>query len=172
MSYLVRRITVSYWPDGENCILENIDNLSADAITNDLKTTDNKLSLWEIENLNQLEDVALAIATTRNEKKDFLIVAINKEDIELDFDLEKDNLGDTAYTKYKESHYDLMQLTLFNLKKFAKKIVDTLKKQQFTYNFIFYENKSKLVALYTSGALDESTLKKKDKLYKLCTQNN
>ena len=173
MSYLVRRITASFWPDGQNSVLDNIDKLNADAITNDLSTKGNMLSLWEIEDLHQMEDVALAIATTRNEKKDFLIVAIPKDDIQADLEIEKDDLGDTAYTKYKSCHYDLLNMNLFDLKIFAMKVIDTLKNHSFTYDFIFNENTPKLRELYKLGELDEAFLKQKSNLYKIiCKANN
>ena len=60
MKFIVRKISLRKWdplPDLED------DNIQADAITIDLKTHGNALSVWGCESEENLEDVALALAS-------------------------------------------------------------------------------------------------------------
>lgn len=78
MSFLVRKITRSKWPD-DFCELHDI---KADAYT-DLRTTNNALSFWKIEEERELEDVMLALATGPNCSLEKVTVAwVDEEELQ------------------------------------------------------------------------------------------
>lgn len=57
MAYYVRKISRSKWQDNplstnEEKALQEIRNVAADAITNCIKTTGNRLSIWRVEEKN------------------------------------------------------------------------------------------------------------------------
>ena len=166
MSYLVRKIKPSLWPDWEHTRINNIFELSADTITNDLKTTDNTLSLWEIESLDEMKDIAVAMATTRDEIQDFLIIAIPKNSIEKIIKIENNDLGQTAFFKYKNNHYDMVAMTFYEINEFASLICETLKDKTQTYNFIFHDDLQYIKEIYNAGLLDKEYINNKKKLNK------
>ena len=161
MSYLVRKIKISLWPDCSNGENFNIENLSADALTQDLRTTSNTLSMWEIENLHELDDVCIAIAVTRNEVIDFDILIFNKEEIEETFELEKTQ-GDTSFENFKNKHYDIRNLNLEKITCFAKKIVGKLNSIENIHMFSIQDNKQKIYSLYKDNQFNREFLEKKN----------
>ena len=60
MSLLVRKINRAKWLQTD---IAHGDDISADAITNCMKTTSNRLSVWEVESEARIEEAALAIAS-------------------------------------------------------------------------------------------------------------
>jgi len=60
MSLFVRKIIKSKWYQTD---IENGDDVSADAITNCMKTKQNTLSVWEIESPDELDNAVLAIVS-------------------------------------------------------------------------------------------------------------
>lgn len=58
----------------------------------ELKTTDNKLSLWRVENEADIKDALVALAITRDKISDLAVVMIRPEDLqELSMDDEEGN---------------------------------------------------------------------------------
>lgn len=63
MSYLIRKIQRSKWDQVD---LSQTDDVSADAITLCLKTTSNSLSVWRIDNEDDLDQAVLAIVANQD----------------------------------------------------------------------------------------------------------
>ena len=59
MSFWVRKIDKGKWLEND---IMNGQDVSADAITRCMKTTDNKLSVWEIVDESEMNDVAVALS--------------------------------------------------------------------------------------------------------------
>lgn len=109
MGYYVRKISRPKWPD-EPC---NINALKSDAIA-DIRTQGNDLSVWKIDNLDQLDDAALALAgSSKTEKVETITVVwidekeVNKCGIEVD----DSQLGDTIITDLASGHRNFSNLT-------------------------------------------------------------
>jgi hypothetical protein len=64
MTYLVRKIASAKWSDAQS-----LEALSADALTVDLRTANNTLSLLEIDSEDKLNDAVLALAISKKVKK-------------------------------------------------------------------------------------------------------
>jgi len=138
MSYLVRRISKGKWPSEEDLSSSKSDNLiqivKADAITACLKTHENTLSTWVVENVDEISLKKAVIALFTNSKQ----TKLNKVDIvyfptdlldEKDLDLE-DYPGDTVVKDYVDSHKNVSNLSYDKLGKFGEIILDCLKSKR------------------------------------------
>lgn len=107
MAFYIRKIAMGKWAKPIKCV----DYIPADTITSDLRTSQNTLSLWRIENMSQIEDAFLALATTSK------LTAIDKIDVAI-IDEEElkavglneyvDNIdGDTALIEMVKKHWNL-----------------------------------------------------------------
>ncbi|KAA6326225.1 hypothetical protein EZS27_024645 [termite gut metagenome] len=80
MSILVRRISRAKW---DNAVKDDdgLFDVDADAITNCLKTTDNTLSVWEIDDESKLDEAILALTTGKKQEQfskiDFVLIDEN-----------------------------------------------------------------------------------------------
>lgn len=127
MPYFVRKIEYAKWR--QRNILEG-EPPSADAITNCMKTRQNTLSLWKIDNENQLEDAVLAIATAGDHIDALDLIYIDFNMIIDDLCLDDDNLGETPYEEFKDRHTDVTKLDYISLGILAESIIESLKKDQ------------------------------------------
>lgn len=113
MGYLVRKISTTAWPDGENISFTTVDELCSDAIA-DIRTQNNELSWWYIEDINELINVAASMITRFNSQQNnirFVVLEIN------DFisnEIKYENTpshGDTAIIGMNKFHYDTINMT-------------------------------------------------------------
>ncbi len=162
MSFLVRMIQLNNWMDESGTILP-IDSVKADGITKDLKSDDNTMSFWEINSLNELHDVAAALLTSRDSVHDLFVLAIPKDKLIGKIKFENNNYAETAYKKFKDRHYDLLDMNLSKIKILCEIMLESLKDESNTYDFIFLDNKDFLNQLISSGEIIEEELKKKVK---------
>jgi hypothetical protein len=154
MSYLVRKIAPAKWSD-----TSSLEALSADALTADLRTRDNTLSLWEIDSEDELDDAVLALAISKNatkiEKMD--LVVIPKETIlakELSI---RASPGDTFAEELSNIHREIVDLKYSSLGIFAQIIIDLLSKNApTTITKIKVENIVKVA--YKNNTIDISCL--------------
>lgn len=148
MSYLVHKITSSLWADQSEDIIsiENYKELSADGVTQDLKSSNNAISFWEIDDLSELNDVSISILTGRNELKDLSVVAIPKSTILEHFDIEQ-NEGDTLYLKYKNKHYDLINMNYDKLGSLIKLIIIAILDDATFYDLIYKQQENYIMQL-------------------------
>lgn len=117
MAYLVRKININNWPDGEHSFLTSKEELRADSITSDLRTTNDTLSWWRVEDETELEHVGTSIVSILKSKQNNIrIIALPYEEIEKKFDLKNTpQNGDTAILKFKQRHYDICNLNYGSL---------------------------------------------------------
>lgn len=124
MGFLVRKIKVTSWPDGENILFNSINELNADVFS-DISTKNNELSWWYIESIEELPLIAaILISTFKNKEKSLKFVCIdinefNKNNI---IYINTPDNGITVLTKFKCRHYDAKNLTYFTLGKISKMI--------------------------------------------------
>lgn len=121
MSYLVRKISIGNW----NVDNPNFEDVSADAITKDLKTEGNINSWWKIDNLDDLEMMALSIASCFELKGNVGVVAIPFETIDEKLDIQQ-SAGKTAIIEYQSAHYDITNLNYRTLGILASLILKQL----------------------------------------------
>jgi hypothetical protein len=110
-----------------NLFFNNLD-VSADAITNCLKTTNNDLSVWHIETEVDLEKAILALITGKTQEKfSKLDVAIIDEKIAMSKGIEIiSTTGDTVVKDLADTHKDLTNLTYSKLGVVKDLIIDCI----------------------------------------------
>lgn len=162
MSYLAHKIQICNWMKGNEIV--SLDEVKGDGITNDLKTIGNTISFWEIDELTDLQDVAVSIFTGRDELLDFYVVAIDKDEFEGKIAFKKtDNSDNTAFIKFKDKHYDLIGMDFSKLGLLAQMILDALQCDDNVFDFTYIDSKDYLKQLIDNGKLNKAELKKRVK---------
>ncbi|MHC1684933.1 MAG: hypothetical protein AB6733_18660 [Clostridiaceae bacterium] len=157
MSYYIRKITRGKWPEDAT---EEIGKISADAITGCTRTTQNKLSLWKVENINKSIDDVIPIITGFDKPNRCEIVYIDGKELETaGIEIEKSSEdARTAIDSYKETHYNAIIKDLNGLGKFADVVLSSLKNFK---RFTDGEVKKKLVSMISTGEVAKENLDQK-----------
>ena len=168
MGVCVRKISKSKWPD-EEVLDKQTDEailplLKADALTSCLRTSQDELSLWTVENTNEeeIEKAILALITnSRLERLDRIQVVYFDEDNvkQLGLTLKK-SPGDTVISTYTNLHKDMIELNIQKMGKVSALITSALRDKR-----IKKYNEKKLTALLTRAI--ESGLVEQKKLHML-----
>lgn len=124
MLFAVRKIEYSKWAQRQ---ILNGEQPSADAITNCMKTTNNRLSLWSISGINEVNEAVLAIGS---QFKDLDSIDILTIDLSLITDkgisTEK-CAGLTPYKNFEERHLDVVDLDYVSLGQMAEVIIESIR---------------------------------------------
>ena len=128
MTYLVRKIAPAKWSG-----VQSLETLSADALTADLRTTNNTLSLWEIDGEDKLNNAVLALAVSKKAKKfeKMDLVLIPKEILAKQLPI-RASPGDTFADRLSDTHREVVDLKYPSLGIFAQIIIDVISKNNFT----------------------------------------
>lgn len=162
MAYLVRKIVINRWPDGKNSFFTNKDELPADTIVTEFKTSNNTLSWWRIEDIKDIKDLGISFVSKLNMgQKNIRLIAFPFDQIEKKFVLEHTpENGDTALLKYKDCHYDMCKLNYAALGELGELIAKATTQED--NNFIVKINvESSIEAikkLYDAGGVDGDLL--------------
>ena len=154
MSLLVRKIAQAKWRKSEK---GTIDELSADAITGCLRTSQNTLSVWRIQDEKKIDEAVLAIASGHKRLETFDVVwllpeQLGKEGLEI-----KDSPGLTPIAAFVNNHSDVVNLTYSGLGKIARCILTCLSQKRFKrYNRA--EVKKLLMDAINSGILEVANI--------------
>lgn len=157
MPLLVRRINRAKW---EQIVDTGIDkDVSADAITNCLKTFNNDLSVWHIESDADLEKAILALITGSSQTKlSTLHIVIINEAIALNRGLSLVNTkGDTVVKELINTHRDLNNLTYSKLGIVKDLNVDSIKDNRTTF-FTKKQLKELITKALEDGRVDKLEL--------------
>ncbi|MXZ57740.1 MAG: hypothetical protein F4Z16_04575 [Rhodothermaceae bacterium] len=106
--------------------------ISADAVTADLRTQNNSLSFWKCakKTHKEIENVALAIAAGRDKIDKVEIVLIDNEDLKTDGQNIETSNGRTPVESLVKRHVDLMQLDYTRLGKVARRVASAVAANQ------------------------------------------
>jgi len=110
--YLIRKINKSKWYQIN--IMED-DDVSADAITNCLKTTGNTLSVWSIDSEEDIDEAVLAIASNLDHIETIDVVILNDTTLREYGISIITSTGNTPIESLREIHRDLAELTFSKL---------------------------------------------------------
>jgi len=127
---LARKISRSKWASKPYL---KPDAIRADAVTNCLKTTDDRLSLWRCEDDQQdVDQVFLALATgSKISKIDTMhVVVLPEKELEEAGLLTEAEGGDTAVQDLQSRHVDLVCLDLDKLGTLARMLASRIKNSQ------------------------------------------
>ena len=129
MPFLVRTINRENWPEPNE--ISDISKLSADALK-DLNTTNNELSVWEVDSEDDVWKGVLAYIASRNSKvtDDVDIVVIKEDDL-------KDKKLSVTYHKnptnfmgMEDKHKDILELDYKSMGNLASVIIKALDEEK------------------------------------------
>lgn len=127
MSVLMKKIERAKWLQKEILAGEPV---SADAITINLRSKDNKISFWEMEKGEDIEDVLLAVITNCDRVTASDIVIIDKEVIRKEGLTIEYEEGITKVDDMKDKHRNVYDMDYNKLGILAKLIVEEFKKNE------------------------------------------
>lgn len=143
------------------------DALDSDVISN-LSTTNHELSVWEVEDdLNNLEDVILAMAMTRNQVRELPIVKLNPETMRQHKLFAatpsiQEQEGDTGYLKMKNNHKNFMISSFWEMGYLAEYIKHCITEDN--ENSFLQFNSSDIIKILdrklSDGSIEETSFQK------------
>jgi hypothetical protein len=124
---LVRKISRAKW---QTFVHEDGKPVAADAVTGDLRTQNNNLSLWKISDLSQLHEAALAIVSGQECPDAIDLAALDeKELVEKGFSIQE-TLGATPVKDLQEIHRDIVSLTCNDLCPLAQVVIGSFRQER------------------------------------------
>lgn len=164
MSLLVRKIDKTKWLQNNITADEDV---SADAITICLKTSENTLSVWKVSTETDIKEAILAIVSSGDHLEAIDIITIDCQRVTSDGLNFAQNL-EKSFARIKDlknAHYEITDITYGKLGVIASYIVECFKKGQ-----IINSCKEGQVIRFTEGylkdtiqeAIDDRRLKKED----------
>ncbi len=155
MPLLIRKISKAKWYQVD---IENDDNVSADAVTNCLKTTKNNLSVWRIESEDDLDQAVLALVSNQDHL-DTIDVVILEESSIIDYKLNiVASPGDTPVESLIDAHRDISDLTYTNLGHVKDHIVERIRSHKLK-RYTIGSLKKILIKAIEDGLLSKNDLK-------------
>lgn len=127
MSLLVRKINKAKWMQNDIICGEEV---SADAITNCIKTKDNKLSTWKISKESEINNAILAIVSSHQHLDTIDVVYLKKSFLEHKGFMFQSTKGATPIVDLKDLHVDISGLTYSSLGTIAEQIVQVIKEDK------------------------------------------
>lgn len=125
MGYFVRKISKGKWKsDSDDAVIK------ADALTSCLRTSGNTLSFWRVEDLNQIDEAKLAIASSNSNLDTFDIVVFSTAEMEALGAPIVATPGQTACTDLENTHRDLAELNSDHLIKLSYAVLDKVKQDE------------------------------------------
>lgn len=131
--YLARRIARAKWDKTRNLQRGLADDeISADAVTGDLRTRDNSLSFWRVRTQadGEIEDVALAIAAAGERLDRLDMVWIAEKELQADGQVLEESTGRTPITDLADRHIDICRLDYSRLGKVARRVAAAIEGDQ------------------------------------------
>ena len=157
MSYFVRKFAKPKWT--RTAINDNPFDIPSDVICSDLKTADNTLSVWEIEDETKLEDAVLAITSGGDRLDTIDIIWIEKREIEMKGVSYKQSPGDTPIKQFVDTHVDLCQLSYYKIGLVAESISEKVARDVQIKRYTQTDLKKIYKSAISNGIIDKDSLK-------------
>ena len=128
--FLARKISRAKWDPKSGL---SPDEISADAVTGDLRTQGNSLSFWQcgIGEKDEVEEAVLAIAAAGERIDRFDVVWLADDELRADGQALKDTKGKTPVTDLVDSHVDVCRLDYVRLGKVARNVVTAIEENRY-----------------------------------------
>lgn len=151
--YYLRSIKPEKWED-KKCL---------DAVSvSDLATEDNDISVWQINDMTELEEAGLTIAMTKNCIKDVNVVIMEEKRLK-DLGLEITNQpGESRYAEKNDTHRNIFVPTLWEIGYLSEYIHDLLQDEKNFHYFAEEELKETLYKVAKDGNMDYQFMADKD----------
>lgn len=126
MSLLVRKINKAKWFKS-NINITQTNDVSADAITNCLKTTEDTLSVWQIDSAEDLEQAVLALVANQDHLDTIDVVILEQSSLnEHDLSIVA-SPGNTSVESLVETHRNITNLTFSKIGFIKNHIVERIR---------------------------------------------
>ncbi len=127
MPYYVRGIVRSKWPSigPYEC-----KNFQADSIFHELKTDNNALSFWKIENPKEIDKVAAILACSKGHIDTLDLLYIDESLILEENFICDDKEGDTIFKCYKAMHHNIVNLSMGSLERLCLLMLKSIELDQ------------------------------------------
>ena len=157
--FLARKVTRAKW---ERTSGLKPGEIPADAVTVDLRTRDNSLSLWRCGtgSEREVEDVLLALASGSERIEKMEIVWIDEQDLQSDGQSMADSTGLTPVKELVDRHVDLQHLDFERLGKVARLFVSALHGERYR-TATKRQIKDLLISAVNEGRVSADELKEK-----------
>lgn len=156
MPLLVRKINKAKWM--QNDILSGQD-VSADAITNCMKTYQNALSAWRVSHEDEVVDAILAMVAGQEHLDTMDVVFINRSSLEGNGINIKLTPGITPVKELVDKHVDICDLTCHLLGVVAENIIKSIKDEKIK-RYTQRDLKKILIEAIEAGRLEKNDLNK------------
>lgn len=131
--FLARKIARAKW-DVKRNVQRGLEEgeISADAVTGDLRTQKDTLSFWRCRtgSDDDIKDAALAIAASGERLDKLDIVWLADDELQADGQILRDTEGRTPVAGFAERHVDICQLDYVRLGKVAQRVVAAIEEQR------------------------------------------
>lgn len=156
MGFYIRKISPAKWPQKGKRV--DVDCVRADAITSDIRTTEDTISVWKIDAIEDLNQAVLALASGGDKAVTYNVLSIPEESMQrYGFEL-KETDGNTPVEELKGTHRDVINVTYAGLGKFAQMIMDSVDAEQM-HTITKKTVKRLIVDAYKDGKIDKDKLK-------------
>lgn len=156
MAYYIRKISPAKWPQKGKSV--KVGEVRADAITGDIRTSEDTISLWRIEDIDELEQAVLALASAGDKAVTYNVLSIPEEMMEK-YNLElKETDGNTPVRELAKTHRDVVNVTYAGLGRFAQVIMEALEADKL-HTITKKQVKNLIVTAYKAGKIDKDKLK-------------
>lgn len=128
MPFLARKVSLAKWQPNSDLAKEEI---SADAVTSDLRTLGNTLSLWACSSAekNELEEIALALASSAERLDKIDLAWIDQSQLESEGISLVASTGRTPVQNCQQRHRDAVRLDLARLGKVAGQVAQAVREK-------------------------------------------
>ncbi len=128
--FLARKISRAKW-EAKKELSEG--EISADAVTADLRTQGNTLSFWRCGTgmETEVEEAALAIAAAGERVDKLDIVWVNEDELQTDGQTLQDTIGFTPVTELVDRHVDICRLDYIRLGNVAHHVITAIENDRY-----------------------------------------
>ncbi len=153
--YYLRKISRGKWPREQDIAQATLKDIPMDTVIAEFKTENNKLSLWEADTQDDLNDAFVALASNMQAIETIFAVKLDSKKLpEFTFD---DELGSTPAVGINRKHHNIVDLNYVNLGDVIQVIIDGLSGDCLVKR-TRGQMKKLLVDAYKKGRLDEKLL--------------
>lgn len=123
MAYLVRKI--SHGRFQKICDAANVDNIEADVLSAELRTTDNELSTWVINNDSEIDKAILAMASSSDHLQSMTFIMLDEDSVRARELIINEKLGNCPIEDLANCHRNISNLSYKALGDVLKIIKET-----------------------------------------------
>ena len=156
MTFVARKVKLAKWETHQDM---SVGEISADAVTSDLRTEDNALSFWQcgMGAESEVEEAVLAMAAAGNRIEKLDVVWVSRDELRADGQTIQDTDGRTPVAGLVRLHLDVSRLDYGRLGKVAHRIVTAIEEER-CRRLTKARVKSLLAAAVEQGRIDPEDL--------------